>query len=139
MTKQDHIDKIRKACIAANPSILDLKFGCEVKFFNSLNGFQKKICFKYESGTMYYFTENSKKIKESVGEIGDFEILGREIQLADVLKVLPKHTYFLDTQGGWWKWNKSGVEPEYLKADWNLLLPLELQELPVLEFISNLV
>ena len=32
--KQKYIENIRQACIASNPSILDLKFGCEVPTSN---------------------------------------------------------------------------------------------------------
>jgi len=68
----------------------------------------------------------------------------RPITLADVLRTIEKldpGSYFLDVQGGWWQWNKAGVDPEFLgmKNVWNLSLPLDEQEPEVVGFLYQIL
>lgn len=109
--------EIRKKCIEANPALLALTFGCEVKTAD---------------GKGIVIVNATPNIKIEYEETGDWakekdiiEILGHEPSLSDVLLSTEPHTYFVDTQGGWWKWNKSGIDPEFLGkgSDWNLLKP----------------
>lgn len=100
-TKQEKIESIRKACIAANPSILDLEFGCAVKFdYEELDGSitDDIIVDNFVSGlktannSIFYFF--NKGIEESdfnrTWERQKKEIIGRKIRLADVLHMIEK-------------------------------------------------
>lgn len=89
MTKEQNIEIIRKACIEANPSILDLVFGCElltpfgnVIFVDTYGKTERK-----EADTIAYI-QNGELFTRDVSEKGFdyfFEIIGRKIGLADVL------------------------------------------------------
>lgn len=86
-----NLEKIRKACVEANLSILDLKFGCKTEKVTIFSVFESEGREKYST------SHHSAQWPESFG--GDLyskerlgKILGREIQLADVL---------LATKFGW--------------------------------------
>src|SRR4051812_7937637 len=87
----EHLEKIRAACIAANPSIMELKFGCEVLFKNNFGNYEGIFAGKYNGKLLFYYQFGIKD-----GQLGkhyaesdkDFEILGRPIRLADVLYTL---------------------------------------------------
>lgn len=85
------LDKIRVACIAAQPEITELKFGCEVKI-------KVKDDWHKDSGVVYHILDrNTASVDESYRLVerwnseyhpSCFEVLGRPIRLADVLLVL---------------------------------------------------
>jgi hypothetical protein len=50
MTRTENIEKIRTACIAANPSILDLTFGCELRHNTLSDDYSDKYYFLAEVG-----------------------------------------------------------------------------------------
>lgn len=87
MTHQQNLETIRQACIKANPSIMELGFGCEIQF-------EGKICTvlheKY-SCVWFIWYENGIK-KEACPPINHegIKILGRPIRLADVLLAIGK-------------------------------------------------
>jgi hypothetical protein len=69
-------------------------------------------------------------------------LFNRKIRLADVLLAMKPHTYFVDTQGGWWVWHKAGVEPHYFGkgTDWCLLKDdITLQSDECVAFLANLL
>ena len=84
--KQDYIKTIKEACIKANPEIMELKFGCEVKIFGGEN---TKIVqnidnkFLLSNGKFHYGEIRNKDNYE--------EILGRPITLEDILICLYKN------------------------------------------------
>lgn len=88
---QHHIDIIRKACIAANGHILDLKFGCEVILVNEM---QKRII-KNKEGAILTLIDKDFEMVSNIKEI-----IGSKIGIADVLLALGTNgQYAIDTLG----------------------------------------
>lgn len=79
-----NLDKIKEACIKANPEIMELKVGCEVMYGDDL----KEPC-KVTLGNPYIVENNEVFNPWNRDDTSDlFEILGRPIRLADVLLVI---------------------------------------------------
>jgi hypothetical protein len=125
-----HLEIIREACIKANPSILELKFGCEIKINDALG---KIIIVKNIFGVTTY-----KVIGSNIDYLEDefTEILGRPIRLSDIIFTLYKNKkaqYFggmLDDNSIYFA-NRIG---------WNLLHDdIELQSQPTKDFIAGLL
>ena len=94
------LEIIRKACVKANPSIMDLVFGCEIKLDNKKNAvlyyekggssfdgenteyYEGALCLYSEEGEFLTYGDESEY---KMPKINDIEILGRPIRLADVL------------------------------------------------------
>lgn len=93
MNKQGEIETIRQACIKANPEIMELKFGCRILAGGLLSdtGFiiRPYTEFGNEKENKYLYWNDSINEARILRE-KDFEILGREIRLADVLLALDK-------------------------------------------------
>lgn len=93
MINDEEIKFIRQKCIEANPSILDLVFGCEVKHEPSnymgidYRGTYLHEARGYEMHLIYFpgSEEGSQRAYSTTINIDDFKIIGREIHLADVL------------------------------------------------------
>lgn len=89
----EHIQKIREACIAANPEIMELKFGCEV--YRGADTESKEI-------VVGFFNDKIALVRRHpiIGDFLPFEvprelekgwtILGRPIRLADIFNMLSK-------------------------------------------------
>jgi hypothetical protein len=91
---QDKIKTIREKCIEANPSIKDLVFGCKVKIIN-YDDFDHNDEYPLEQTityvTEYDFGESDDVHTLEVGHLEyEFEIIGRDIRLADVLLAINK-------------------------------------------------
>lgn len=112
--KPTYIENIKRACIAANPSLVELKFECEVEVIferaevanpnefsegreearlknnhriDELNGFYKGICIGDRViGQGVYVMNDLIKL----GKSNWFKIIGREPTLADVLLAIGK-------------------------------------------------
>lgn len=95
--REDNIKIIRAACVAANPSILDLVFGCEVAhasgkmtivsdYYSDLD--TKLFTLRGEAGNI--FRESQKAAKQH------YEILGRPIRLADVLVAIKEKSQTIE-------------------------------------------
>ncbi len=94
-TREQHIQKIREACIAANPSILDLTFGCELYYPSEGNTTPdgKYWVTEVKDGCVYCIARESYSKDYTPRRFaieGNFEILGRPIHLADVLLAVEK-------------------------------------------------
>lgn len=137
--KQQYIDKIREACIKANPSILDLKFGCEVIVTGIAKdnpGCEKDIIIdnriKDECIMTGYYG--------NVPLIDIEKILGRPIQLADVLLMIDKEhegcVFVTVSSNGFLKVDGLNRTEQ---PKWNLTKPLEDQSEETLKFISELL
>jgi len=91
MTKQEKLERIRRACIEANPSILNLKFGCEVRFDDDEYGERGqygKVCEwgDVTTGTIKLWCGLSRYVDVDRGKIT--EVIGRKIGIADILSLL---------------------------------------------------
>lgn len=165
MTIQNKQNYIREKCIAANPSIMDLVFGCEVRIkigddlYDSI-GKVEYACGKCQKHKFYkncsddcysegriddavsVLVDDEEEPKEYVllQDGKDFEIIGRPIRLADVLLAIGRRS---DT------WNISGdgyfnildvAQNWQRKASWNLRADsLSDQEPEIIDFIYELL
>lgn len=81
MEKEQEINIIRQKCIEANPEIVELKFGCEIK---SKRWSKNAIFLRMVRGGRYaYIRPDHMELKEAWSE--DIEIIGRPIRLADII------------------------------------------------------
>lgn len=140
---ETNIEIIRKACIAANPSILDLTFGCEViPKQGELSGIVIKV---FENNTVDVICR--KEIEEQKAVITlegcpveRLEILGRPITLPDVLLAMNKiDAYGVGSDGRFilgteWVKEKNGL----FAMTWNLTKSLEDQSPECLSFLAEL-
>lgn len=135
-----NLEIIRKACIKANPEIMELKFGCVIK--------TKKFSFENNLETITY--DGTIGIDREFGLLGRdnkifekdiIEILGREIRLADVLLALTQD------RGSRWhmitykKWNANIMRDDVEKfINWDLKNDnLELQSEETIKFLAELL
>ena len=100
MEKQNYINKIREACIKANPEIVELKFGCEVEITHKASDYFGRKLFVSEKpdafGVLSVTIPNFYSIAVSKENI---EIIGRPIHLADVLlAIIDKNKLFKHTE-----------------------------------------
>lgn len=145
--KQQYIDTIIEACIKANPSIKDLVFGCEIKTrWNSkaiILGKSKRKSTKTEEWYRYMHGVTSSTLV--MGAI--IEIIGRQIQLPDVLLAIDKlysQPMFIDQSGWFWGQEKRTVtlQETILKPtgiEFKVKETLENQSEETLKFISELL
>lgn len=158
MTKTEkNIEKIRKACIAANHEIMELKLGCRLRdkgdgekyifidwHFNSCptvmpieaygKHWQDDGCAWQDS----IFSMGSVGGGPIEGTPETYEIQGREIRLSDVLMILPKK-YMIDSSGNFAE-EICCQEYDFCGIQWNLEKDnLEEQSEETLSFIANLL
>ena len=130
MSKQKKISYIRERCIEANPSIKDLVFGCEVRYY-----MDSSMIFCTPANEDDYVTAVCAKSNtlQKIEDIEDCEIIDRPIRLADVLN-LPDS--FTDKYS-----NKENKELLWkLCANWNLLQDdLTLQSQETIDFLYSLL
>lgn len=88
LTKQQQIEAIRAACVAANPEIVELKFGCAFLWKEKLND-KEEYAALFENWKSR--TDDTIRCLMTLGQQGIVEkshivkILGRPIHLADIL------------------------------------------------------
>lgn len=134
MTKQEAIEIINRACVEANPSIMDLTFGCEVVKSDMHSGVV--VGEAYEQ--IAYLNYGEMKVFLAPKE--QFEILGRPITIADVLVAMAETvhreqvTHLVTCYGD--------IRDTHfnLKCSWNLLRDnLSLQSDETLVFLAGLL
>lgn len=142
MDKQTKLEDIRRVCIEANPSIKDLVFGCEIKFDND----DEIGIFIMKFLNTYYIAFQNHAVPQTLhaNEMPKFEIIGREIRLADVLSAIHKIKQFqaicvseagmfislhekniYDVEGGQWNLlndSLSSQSDETISFLWDLLI-----------------
>lgn len=84
--REQNIEVIRKACVAANPEIMELKFGCEMR----CKGKMLRYIGKDNGSSALIVDDGSLLFVDAIGEV---EILGHPIRLADVLEAARKVGY----------------------------------------------
>ena len=149
-----NLEKIRKACIKANPEIMELKFGCvEKRHYRNL--YDKNGQPEFDTKVMYLGTTKTQW-KDEVVFLDDQgkpnmdyhcskkEIIGRPIQLADVLLALDKKretgspVWLVASHGEFILWENKKVK-ERSVIYWNLKKPLEEQSKETIDFIAELI
>lgn len=122
MTIKDKIECIRKACIASNHSIVDLKFGCKIIF--EVEPYMPNMLHRIVGTDVYVVIDENPDAKI----LGEFKIIGRDIRLADVLLAIVKISIT----------DKSLVS--FIYTEWSLVKDsLEDQSPETIEFIFNLL
>ncbi len=147
MTNEQKLEVIRKACVAANPEIMELKFGCLIKTKDGIQHYGQGLEDSNDGGF--------RSVDEGCGccsnnqyyDKGQFEILGREIRLADVLlaiqakyqKINGYVTYLVGSNGTFYE--QEGLCGSHQELDyWNLLKDsLTDQSEECIEFLYNLL
>lgn len=141
-----NIEIIKAACAKANPEIMEISFGCDLKRNDQYGSIYKCV---NEHG----FANNNKKVwlnsvpfgameveRERIGKGLDFEILGRPITLQDVLLALENvEKYILvDVIGNMYTHdaNDGSLIDEGI---WNLRASLEDQSEETLQFLADLL
>lgn len=136
-----NIDKLKQVIQEANPSILELKFGCRVR--DTLNKPYTKIYIVLkESNVKTIWNTDAGAV-----HIDDIEILGRQITLSDVLMTLSdKYTtiekgIFIDAMGRFWdiKHTKNHNNEMTIITHWDLKKTLENQSDPTKQFLIDLL
>lgn len=129
MERQKAIQIVREACIAANPKILELKWGCEIKGNPKTEDAEVVFTvteYGHSNFVQVMYQEDGHPKFSSFGENAGFVILGRPIHLADVLLSMPGYSpgeriMGVDHEGTFVEWGKNSSF-EYVKniPQWNL-------------------
>ncbi len=142
MTHQENIEAVRRACVAANPSIMELGFGCEVINQYSVLG---RVTNK---GFVVRNSENYIHVQVERGDVSfaeawlveEFTILGRSIRLADVLLAMPSNSVIKINNLGGFSWLIDGEWKDIAMPRYNLLKDdLSLQSQETVEFLASLL
>ena len=133
MSKETNLKKLREIIIKANPDILKLEFGCEIKTEFGILLYQSEFHGTTCGGKMmpqipeYYFYDEEEQKIQCFFSKEDFEIIGRKITLADVLITLAKNNIvselgiFVDVIGRFWKIKPCGGKNEMrIMCRWEL-------------------
>lgn len=135
-THKEKIAAIRAKCIEANPSILDLVFGCEINVSNDLGEYVGEFL------NAHYIQFKKYPVPQILNknECPNFEIIGRPIRLADVLSAIKQGTsYAVDARGEFVKFENDD-DYEDLGVKWNLRNDdLTKQSPETINFIYNLL
>jgi hypothetical protein len=130
-TKQEYIEKIRQCAVAANPSIKDLVFGCQV--MDTEYGRTDIYNFGSMSDTFSFLhRENSEKQVWNSTFKEHFKIIGRKIGIADVLIAIGKNEIYKTPRG-------CEILQELIGLRWNLKEDLNGQSEETLKFIADLL
>lgn len=134
MTHHQNIDIIKKACIQANPSIMELGFGC--RFFFKGNNNNECIALSSKEWKRLTFIISLPHLEPKIDSLNrkeliennELEILGRPIRLADVLLAYSK-------KEGW-----PVLELAQIASMWSLTKDsLQEQSEETLSFLANLL
>lgn len=133
------LEIIREKVIEVVPEILELKFGCRVSITSEIDGERAEIVIdnSYEVNT----AEKENLYQKETGNTERiYEIIGRPIQLADVLRVIDKiDTHCIRTDGDFLKFDEDYKRYISFGVWWDLSKPLEEQSEEVLEFLVQLL
>lgn len=144
MTHQEMLGAVRKACIEANPSIVELSFGCEVvsRITKSTGIIMGRFSSKLYHVFVPAFGHSIALQKEDI-----IKIVGGPIRLADVLLAMIKNYQTPDIGLGsgsdgfclWW-FEDSNKDGSKCTPIWNLLKDnLSLQSEEAVSFLYQLV
>jgi hypothetical protein len=124
MTHIEKIEAIREACIKVNSDITKVQFGCK---------------YRVKNRPRQIFTIISNHEIASIKDV-EKEIIGRDVQLADVLLFLQNTNIQICFYGDSKIWLISNkYKSGRLNATWNLLKPLHLQDESTINFLYELI
>lgn len=126
MTTPEQIKYITERCIAANPSILDLVFGCEIICKYDYAKIYSENIMLDDVGDKYVNVSPTLQGNDMIYiDDNNFEIIGREIRLADVLLAINNRGeqiigWHMSTTGHFYKTLMNGSHIAQSES-WNLL------------------
>lgn len=136
---------VREAVIRVVPEIMELKFGCEVEFIPRDGEMERGVIMREDLGNLHSPMEGYEVLVGGFqGRVGfiereeNYKIIGRPIQLADVLIAIGKSekmAYTTLTLYG----TKVTIVYRGSYCHWNLSQPLDGQEESTLEFLAELL
>ena len=110
MTTKENIQKIRKACIKANPEIVQLKEGCEIEVLEDISVDSYRLIAPFKAKVIEYSVEYFGEPDEtpiqyaskdrhsfSISAV-EYKVIGRPIRLADVLLVIEGVDFATDSK-----------------------------------------
>lgn len=143
MNKQQKLDFIRRKCCEANPALMELGFGCEIRnqwgTLGVIVGVQK---YEGESDCYDIFFKNEEFARSPRHPA--WAILGRLPSLADVLNAIQKKDpanktkITLESDGQFLIYSPKD-NGKLLGPTWNLLLPFDQQDEPCIDFLFELL
>lgn len=160
MTTQQKREAIRQDCIAANPEIVELKFGCFITDKHTIlisqgGDFGNEILQTFDTDTEEVGGIFASHIDDGSGgsrletvddliESGELEIIGRPIRLADVLLAIkePEDKVYCVAVCGRFYWSYADSDSHYIStgAQWNLRKnSLDDQDEPTIDFIHSIL
>ncbi len=136
LTEQEIDNKIRELCVASNPSIMDLVFGCEIS--RRFEQYHHIIIDANAVNGSYRFENDIIMTKEMIEQEKGLEILGRPLQLADILLAMNEKELKL-ANGNTEKLLIDNSELPDIMWAWNLTLPYSQQSLETKIFLLELL
>lgn len=134
MLPTENYQKLRERIIEAVPSIMELKFGCEVRF----NAYNEEFIYLRKSLKGHEIIKKGGE-KISIVSICDIEIIGRPMELRDVLRasLRSKSAILTHLLSG----DELMIEQEETgkSGDWDLTKDLEGQSDEVKTFLYELL
>lgn len=107
----DKLEAVRQKCIEANPNIKDLKFGC---YFTVNPSHDEIHIASWETIGGNWVSANDAEEYD----IGEIEIIGRKIALADVLLAIQGKHVGIQSNGCFIRLNPFNEENKYSLCDW---------------------
>lgn len=146
------LESVRAKIVARVPEIMELEFGCIVKL--NIDDFRGEAYFdKFRSA--FWKVDDGKwrlvgdkgwiEMNEILAHPEAFEILGRPIQLHDVLRTISTCDvhydmfWFIDSDGNIMKQDQDDGAPEALSVIWDLASDLDHQSQELLAFLDRIL
>lgn len=132
---------VRQACIKANPSIMELSFGCRIK--NGKYGEALILRVEKQEGESDCYYHVYDRLENPMVALSprhhNWEILGHEPTLADVLLAMPTNSVLKINNLGGFSWFIDNEWKDIATPRWNLSLPFSQQSEEVLIFLASLL
>lgn len=148
---QDNLQQLKSVIQAAVPSIMELKFGCEVKVLFDDSDYYGKAPKEWVKTTIYEVSPKGAVIRvipKQINDIdvakrteaGELKILGRPIRLADVLLASKEEIAFTCFEGSYFGIDFDCKRMDGKRIEWNLADDnLDNQSPECQEFLINLL
>jgi hypothetical protein len=127
---------IINACVANDPSIMELKFGCKVKVNYHDIDFIFTVIGENYAGNIVCETAITISDITTIKKNKIIEILGRDIFIGDILGAMDYSFGILGTTGEIIEHDRDGYQ---VLGTWNLKKPLHEQTVEVKELVAKLL
>lgn len=133
---------IKAACQKANPDLMKLSFGCDIKTMKWSSNNPVETITQTHHGEFIEYECSGRSGR--VRAIDIVEILGHEPQLSDVLLLLSKITSWRinqksDDKSIWMDAYRQDTSLKPISGTWDLFKPLKLQSEETLSFMASLL